>query len=520
LPTKAGRFDNLTSSAPSALKKPTQDIKWLFDIKPLYWQEAKVINPTQTYGSNQHHTAETLNPVADKQSVDSTSRLDQLRDSPTTEEQIFGRPDNISRLALQETTADQLAAGNRATQAASGTHDHATDKKGAARFNGDKDFVAIAQGDKILKKGSTGTDVKKVQQALIDMGYNIPGGASGTFGQDTHDAIRHFQLDTGIGVDGKVGKNTLEALKQQAPAPGQKLVRSVEYDKLFADGRLNTTIAIGFDENGGHNKELRMTIQGLEDSGYKIIDYSSLSDAEKNKLGLTGDRYDPNTNYFHKTFTDAKTGKNVESVVRVIDPGSVDGKTARTSFMKALEQDEVVLYSGHARHGTGPDFDHKSKGDGNFVINETGNRYHSPPPAVLKNAIDGRGSDLDQIKAHPDYQLLIMNGCSTTEYMPSLRSSMFMDRNPTNTDLIVTNNTRWVATGSKHNIAFLNGITQRQTQPEMATQHNSIETDHSVLLNHSGTRTPRGNLIPPNEGYNTFFTNGLFGNDANQKLPK
>ncbi len=513
-----------------------------------------MVNPTQTNGSSrsyQHSTADSSNPAADKNSAVQATRLEQLRHSPTTVDQIIGKPTGISQLAAQKTTAEQLAAGgNNDTQEGTGISGSASltaetwdtaranstdsaqvkkqstpenhgakEKKGASRFEGDKQFDTIAQGKKILTKDTKGSDVQKVQQALIDMGYNIPGGASGSYDQDTHDAVKHFQLDTGIGVDGRVGKNTLKTLKQHAPAPDQKLVRSAEYDKLFADGRLDTTIAVGFDEHKNHVDSVKQTIRGLKNDGYKLVDYNALSDAEKSKMGLTGDRYDPNAQYFHKTFKDTNTGKDIVSVVRLVEP-SMGGREARASFKQALEQDEVVLYSGHARYGTGPDFDHKTKGEGNFVINEAGNKQHEPPPQKLKDAIKGRNTDLDQIKAHPKYQLLILNGCSTIEYMPNLRSAMFTDRNPDNTDIVITNNTTWVGTSSKHNLAFLKGISERQTQPQMAAQHNRIETDYSAKLNGQGVRTPSGHPILSNEGYNTYLTNGFFGNNANQQLPK
>ena len=44
---------------------------------------------------------------------------------------------------------------------------------GAKRFEGDKDLDAVAAGTKTLGVGSKGDSVKKVQESLIDMGYDI-----------------------------------------------------------------------------------------------------------------------------------------------------------------------------------------------------------------------------------------------------------------------------------------------------------------------------------------------------------
>jgi peptidoglycan hydrolase-like protein with peptidoglycan-binding domain len=68
-------------------------------------------------------------------------------------------------------------------------------------------------------KGSTGPNVATLHQALI----NHPSIQAGEFayssdvknqkfGSETHDLVQDFQLLKGLGVDGKVGKNTWAAL--------------------------------------------------------------------------------------------------------------------------------------------------------------------------------------------------------------------------------------------------------------------------------------------------------------------
>ena len=59
----------------------------------------------------------------------------------------------------------------------------------------------------LLKKGSTGQPVKDLQQGLKDLGFD-PGPVDGSFGSKTETAVKQFQGDRGIAVDGVVGELT------------------------------------------------------------------------------------------------------------------------------------------------------------------------------------------------------------------------------------------------------------------------------------------------------------------------
>lgn len=64
-----------------------------------------------------------------------------------------------------------------------------------------------SEAARTLKKGSTGEDVKKLQQALIDLGY-LSDTADGTFGAKTQDAVTLFQAVNGLDADGLAGAKT------------------------------------------------------------------------------------------------------------------------------------------------------------------------------------------------------------------------------------------------------------------------------------------------------------------------
>lgn len=59
-----------------------------------------------------------------------------------------------------------------------------------------------------LQMGSTGEDVKKLQQALYDKGYVEVGEADGIFGKNTLAAVRQYQWDNGLDMDGIAGEKT------------------------------------------------------------------------------------------------------------------------------------------------------------------------------------------------------------------------------------------------------------------------------------------------------------------------
>lgn len=65
----------------------------------------------------------------------------------------------------------------------------------------------------LVKKGSSGDAVKKLQEMLIAKGYSCGKyGADSEFGSDTKAAVKAYQKDHGLTVDGEVGQKTWGAL--------------------------------------------------------------------------------------------------------------------------------------------------------------------------------------------------------------------------------------------------------------------------------------------------------------------
>jgi peptidoglycan hydrolase-like protein with peptidoglycan-binding domain len=84
--------------------------------------------------------------------------------------------------------------------------------------------------DKLLMKGEDGAGVKRLQEALNAAGVRVNGQplpTTGHFGDQTEAAVKQYQQQKGLEVDGKAGKDTLTALgiypgqTQTTPTPTQ-----------------------------------------------------------------------------------------------------------------------------------------------------------------------------------------------------------------------------------------------------------------------------------------------------------
>jgi hypothetical protein len=72
-----------------------------------------------------------------------------------------------------------------------------------------------------LKKGSTGAAVKQLQTDLNTLGYDV-GTVDGTYGTKTVSAVRAFQKDHGLTVDGIAGMNTQAAIDEAVKGAGKE----------------------------------------------------------------------------------------------------------------------------------------------------------------------------------------------------------------------------------------------------------------------------------------------------------
>lgn len=91
----------------------------------------------------------------------------------------------------------------------------------------------------ILKKGSTGNEVFKLQEALIQLGYNEVI-SDGVFGPKTELAVKDYQMTKGLPVDGVVGPSTYSEICSEL-VPGMFLS---EDDYKSAAKELDVEVAV------------------------------------------------------------------------------------------------------------------------------------------------------------------------------------------------------------------------------------------------------------------------------------
>lgn len=98
------------------------------------------------------------------------------------------------------------------------------------------------QGKGTVRRGSKGAMVLDLQVQLAALGY-FSGAKDGIFGPLTDGAVRAFQADQGLDVDGIVGNRTWKALNEAKPRPA----RDVSADDLRKRGSETIKAADGVD---------------------------------------------------------------------------------------------------------------------------------------------------------------------------------------------------------------------------------------------------------------------------------
>ncbi|MCY1015846.1 L,D-transpeptidase family protein [Pyxidicoccus sp. MSG2] len=95
------------------------------------------------------------------------------------------------------------------------------------RFAAEPELAQVLAGRATLGRNARGPGAQAVQQALIDMGFSLHGGADGAFGPQSLKAVLNFQVHArsafaDVQATGVVDAATLRALDTLAPLPKQR----------------------------------------------------------------------------------------------------------------------------------------------------------------------------------------------------------------------------------------------------------------------------------------------------------
>ncbi|MBQ0037461.1 MAG: peptidoglycan-binding protein [Clostridiales bacterium] len=165
-----------------------------------------------------------------------------------------------------------------------------------------------------LGMGSSGSSVRKLQNALINKGYSVGNsGADGVFGNDTLRAVKKYQKANGLSVDGIAGQNTLT--------------------KLYGSGKTTTTGKTPAKTSSGTKSKqttTKVNVSGVSTSTQKAINKQYQPGAE-----VQADKKKMQANQTYKESTQVKAARDYLNKVNKQKPGE---------YKSAWEQDMKDLY--------------------------------------------------------------------------------------------------------------------------------------------------------------------------------
>ena len=265
----------------------------------------------------------------------------------------------------------------------------------------------------------------------------------------------------GRNVDGKIGPKTMGKWKRWKT--GGK--HGIDYSRLFKDKKLEIGIAMGYDKKGLTKLSSNLIFAVLKNKKYglKLTLATASFDryAGKRKYKVQGDNTAPDV--------------IIEIIIDITDANKAKPKNTFSNF---LTKKEMTIYVGHARYGTGPDFDPKKSAAENFIIgvnsalhkaNKLKKGYNSEMNTYLK----GKANELEKLSKAgkfnlKTYQVWFLNACKTIDYMDEIRGGLVADakgNKKSQDDLRIMGTKQTVGVGSAG--VILRGILEMQTMEEI-----------------------------------------------------
>ena len=124
----------------------------------------------------------------------------------------------------------------------------------------------------LIKKGSTGTSVKWVQDMLNHNGYSLT--VDGVFGTNTYNAVVSFQKSKGLLVDGIVGSATRNALKNNAYSSSTNSTIN-DYRYTTTNVNFRTGPSTSYSSKGILNQGTKVYVYQVRKDGWAYIKYNN-----------------------------------------------------------------------------------------------------------------------------------------------------------------------------------------------------------------------------------------------------
>lgn len=258
------------------------------------------------------------------------------------------------------------------------------------------------------------------------------------------------------------------------------------YDQLYADNRLDVTIALGFEQMQSElkfpetkNKAIQIAesaakkladvvISYSRDSANTLRDANGIERAILNCFGCGLAKEEERVGYRQYGGTFEYGGRTIAVRVKFIfaEPGT-SAQGLKQQFIAALNMDDVIIYLGHARNGRGfPDFA--------SPLGETGFVFSNHPIEGWKGFEKGYFS-------RSKYQLLFLNACQTKRYYREALRSRVWEKAPSKLALVMSDDDTWFEDYPETSAALLEGLMQAKSAPALLNSINEAASFYVAM---------------------------------------
>lgn len=281
-------------------------------------------------------------------------------------------------------TSSSSSSGNSSSSSSGSDNSSGSSSSSVSNSSGNQSSSSNAPS--VYKNGSSGAEVKKIQQRLADLGY-YNGAIDGNFGDATEEAYKAFQKAAGLTVDGIAGDSRNTLYSEDAPeAPKADTTAKVEEDKPEEETTAPTepateptTEAVQY-QNGDEGEKITAIQQQLIKLGYFAME-------------ATG---------YYGEYT-AQTVANFQNQNSLDSTGIVDEKTYNALFSdKAVANPDTEVVSGEVSPAVSaaPIEMPSSTGASQFILsNEKNQNYSDTASSVAVQSVKSADRALAKSKA-------------------------------------------------------------------------------------------------------------------------